>query len=107
MTMNEILEGTTPSLVIKIPSGIPVSSLTNVELTLTHKGTKEKYYLDSLTTDAEHNTVAYAFTEAQTLALDPTAGLIWQARFQTASGIVGTKPARIEVIALMSGEAMP
>lgn len=105
--MNGILQGTTPKLVIEIPADVPVSNVTGIELTLQHKGEKTIVYEDSCTTDAEANTVTYAFTEAQTLALDPTAGLVWQIRLKLASGIVGTVPHRIEVIDLLSEEAMP
>ena len=103
----EILDGTTQQLVIKVPATVPVANITGIELTFTHKGEKTVYYQDSVTTDAEANTITYNFTEAETLALDPTAGLVWQIRMKSPSGSVGTKPKRIEVITLLSGEAMP
>lgn len=104
--MNGILEGTTPSLRIRVPQQIPVSNLTGVELTLRHKGVKTKYGLSDMIVDAENNIVAYPFTERQTLDLDPDEPLYWQVRFKTSSGIVGTKPARVEVYELMSEEEM-
>lgn len=69
--MNGILQGTTPKLVITIPDTCPLSSVTDIELTMAHKCEKVIYGLADVTIDTEENTVTYAFTEAQTLALDP------------------------------------
>ena len=106
MSMNGILEGTTPSLRIRVPQQIPVTSLIGIELVLRHKGVKTKYGLADMTVDAENNMVAYPFTERQTLDMDPDEPLYWQIRFKTASGIVGTKTARIDVYELRSEEEM-
>lgn len=104
--MNEILQGTTPSLTITIPEEIAVSSITAAELAFRHSGTTTLYHLSDLTVDSEANTLTYPFTEAETLALSPTAPLTWQLRIQTADGIFGTAQQRINVLDLISDEAL-
>lgn len=104
--MNGILQGTTPKLVIEIPDTCPLTSVTDIELTMKHCGQKTIYGLADVTLDTEANTVTYAFTEAQTLALDPKADLIWQLRLKTASEIVGTLPSKVRVYDLISEVSM-
>lgn len=104
--MNGILQGTTPKLVITIPDTCPLTSVIDIELTMAHKCEKTIYGIADVTIDTEANTVTYAFTEAQTLALDPKADLIWQLRLKTASEIVGTLPSRVRVYDLLSEVSM-
>lgn len=104
--MNGILQGTTPSLTITIPEEISVSSITAAELTFKQSGTVWIYHLSDLSIDAEDNTISKAYTEAETLALNPTAPLFWQLRIQTADGIFGTPQSRINVLDLISEEAI-
>lgn len=115
--MNGILQGTTPKLVITIPDTCPLSSVTGVELTMWQEWKVEAakpprrsapvvFDLADVTIDTEANTVTYAFTEAQTLALDPCAELGWQLRLKTASEIVGTLPSLVNVYDLISEVSM-
>lgn len=104
--MNGILQGTTPSLVITIPEGIPVSTITAAELAFRHSGEVSLYRLSDLTVDGTANTLTYMFTEQETLALNPTAPLTWQLRIRTPDGIFGTVQQRISVLDLISQEEL-
>lgn len=105
--MNGILQGTTPKLVITIPVEHMLTAVTEIELMLQHKGVKTLLHLSDVTVDTDENTITYAFTEEQTLALDPKEMLYWQLRLKTSSGIVGTLPAAVKVYDLLSEVIMP
>lgn len=100
--MNGILQGTTPSLVIEIPEQLPVDTITAAELTIKHSGRTTLFHLADLTVDAEDNTISKAFSEQETLALNPVSPLSWQLRIQTPDGIFGTVQQRISVLDLIS-----
>lgn len=100
--MNGILQGTTPALVIEIPEQIPVGTITAAELAIKHSGRTTLFHLADLAVDAEDNTISKAFTEQETLALDPISPLSWQLRIQTPDGIFGTVQQRINVLDLIS-----
>ena len=102
--MSSILQGTTPSLEIKIsPDDFAVSDVTKLELTFSNMGTVTIHGLDEVTVDADENSFTYAFTQAETLALSPTSVLYWQARFAFQDGsIVGTAKDAINVSDLIS-----
>ncbi len=104
--MNGILQGTTPSLVITIPEGIPVSTITAAELAFKHNGETVLHHLADLTVNSTENTLSYTFTEAETLAMNTVSPLVWQLRIQTADGIYGTTQQRINVIDLISEEEL-
>lgn len=104
--MNGILQGTTPSLVITIPEEISVSTITAAELAFKHNGETVLHHLSDLTIDGEANTLTYAFTEEETLALSPAAPLTWQLRIRTADGVFGTTQQRISVLDLISEEEL-
>lgn len=104
--MNGILQGTTPSLTITIPEEISVSSITALELAFKQMASVTLLHMEDVIIDTEANTITYVFTEAQTLALIPSAPLMWQLRIQTADGIFGTPQARINVLDLISQEAL-
>lgn len=104
--MNMILQGTTPQLIITIPETVPLTSVIGVELTISHKDSKNIIGLDDVTVDSENNTITYTFTEAQTLALDPRFPVQWQLRLKTASVIVGTLVQSIKVYDLISEDVM-
>ena len=104
-----ILQGTTPTLTITVNSDeLLLSDVVEIELTF-QSGAQAPTFksMSDLTIDTEANTMAYTFTEAETLALSATAMLIWQARFKLQSGvIVGTVKKSIKVIDLISEEVM-
>jgi len=104
--MNGILQGTTPSLTITIPEEISVSSITALELTFKQVFGVSVHHLADVIIDTEANTITYAFSEAETLALSPAAPLMWQLRIQTADGIFGTPQGRLNVLDLISQEAL-
>ena len=104
-----ILQGTTPTLTITVNAEeLLLADVVEIELTF-QSGTQAptKKSMSDLTIDTEANTLAYTFSEAETLALSPSAMLIWQARFKLQSGaIVGTVKKSIKVIDLISEEVM-
>ena len=101
-----ILQGTTPTFVITIPEEIQVSTITAAELTFRQGRTIWIYHLADLIVDAEENKINKPFTEQETLALDPKVMLNWQLRIRTADGIFGTKEKAIDVLNLISEEAI-
>ncbi len=106
--MAEILQGTTPSLEIKIDtSDFLVSDVVKLELAMLHNGTLTTYGLNDVTVDAEENSFIYTFTEEETLALTPNKPLFYQLRFMFTNGsIVGTKRLQLQVADLYSEEVM-
>ena len=67
--MENIIRGTTPTLIVDFTGVLDVSTITDAVLTIrTRAGITEKM-LSDLTVDTEHKTVSYHFTQAETLAL--------------------------------------
>ena len=106
--MSEILQGTTPSLEIIISkTDFLVSDITKLEFTIRHNGIVSIHDLSEVTLDAERNSVAYLFTEIETLAMNPKQPIEYQLRFMFAdSHIVGTKSRMIEIADLISKDVM-
>lgn len=106
--MADILQGTTPSLEIKIdPNDFSVSDVTVLELVFQNGSNIWKKGLTDVTLDAEANSITYTFTESETLQLRPQNSLVYQLRFQFQDGsIVGTQKASIRVEDLISEEMM-
>lgn len=104
--MNEILQGTTPSLTIKIPVEIPVSTITALELALANGGGLTLLHLADVSLDADLNAISYRFSETQTLSLNPNIPLTYQIRFVAQGEVFGTKKARINIYDLMSSEVL-
>lgn len=106
--MASILQGTTPSITFNISEeDFAVSDVTKLELVFSNNGKTETKGLSDVTLDADANSITYTFTEAETLALAPTARLYYQLRFGFADGsIIGTKKASIDVSDLISEEAL-
>lgn len=106
--MSEILQGTTPSLKIKINTDdFLVSDVIKLELTTWHKGEITIKGLSDVTVDTEENAFIYQFTEEETLALTPSSPLRYQLRFMFGDGsIVGTSKMTLRVADLFSEEVM-
>lgn len=106
--MSSILQGTTPSITFNISEeDFAVSDVVKLELVFSNNGKVETKGLSDVTIDADANSITYTFTEAETLALAPTARLYYQLRFGFQDGsIVGTKKASIDVSDLISEEAL-
>ena len=108
--INSILQGTTPTLTVSIDSS-DLSLSDVVQLELTFKQFNQNpiiHYIADCTLDLDANTVSYHFTEAETLAFDPTTPLLYQLRFGTNDGeIVGTNAMQVNVTDLMSGVVLP
>lgn len=104
--MSSILQGTTPTLTITIPSEISVSSIEALELAFKHMGNTSFLNLSDVVLDGTDNTVSVTMPEDFTLSLDPSFPLYWQLRIGTANGIFGTPQARINIEPLISTEAL-
>lgn len=106
--MNEILQGTTPSLEIKISTNdFLVTDVLMLEFVMNHNLNNYTYGLEDVTVDSEANSFIYEFTEAETLALVPGKPIRYQLRFKFADGsIVGTPIMSLQVSDLISQEAM-
>lgn len=105
--MNDILQGTTPHLIITVPETVPLVNATGIELTFQHNGKNHIVYADGVTIDTDENTITYVFTEAETLAMIPSKPLYWQLRIKNLDGIVGTLPETIRVHDLLSEVMIP
>lgn len=106
--MASILQGTTPSLEIKIAStDFDVDDVTELEFVFQNGGVTTKKGLSDVSVDSQRNSFTYTFTELETLALHPSDILFYQLRFEFADGsIVGTKKASLRVDDLISEAVM-
>ena len=106
--MSEILQGTTPSLKIKIAlTDFHVEDVSKLELTIWNGVNQYIKGLTDVTVATADNSFTYDFTEAETLALNPNNPLGYQLRFMFSDGsIVGTEKASISVADLQSKEVM-
>ena len=103
-----ILQGTTPTLTIAVNAEeLSLADVVGIELTFQSGQKVTKKSLSDVEVDTEHNTVAYTFTEKETLALSVPSKLTWQVRFKLQNGaIVGTSKQLIDVADLISEEVM-
>lgn len=106
--MASILQGTTPSLEIKIAStDFDVTDVTELEFVFQNGGVTTKKGLSDVSVDSQRNSFTYTFTELETLDLHPSDILFYQLRFEFADGsIVGTKKASLRVDDLISEAVM-
>lgn len=104
--MASILQGTTPSITFNISEDdFLVGDVTKLELTFQNDGKTVTKHLSDVT--MADNSITYTFTEAETLALNPTARLYYQLRFGFQDGsIVGTAKASLNVSDLISEETL-
>ena len=104
--MSSILQGTTPTLRIRVnPDLFSVEDLSDIELTLWQGDAIRVLDLSSVTVDAEANVIAYHFTREETLALNANRGLGWQILYFFPDGnTVGTDQHVISVKHLKSEE---
>ena len=102
----ELLQGTTPDLVVRIPSIIPVASIDKIELTFLHRSKKTILGNADVSLDAEENTITYVFPERFTLALDPNQKMFWQLRLYVGNRVFGTKKKEISIEDLISTEVL-
>lgn len=106
--MSEILQGTTPSLEIKIDTNdFLVTDVVKLELVITNGSFISKRGLDDVTVDPSNNSFIYIFTESETLAMAPDRLLYYQLRFMFADdSIVGTAKMSLRVCDLISEDVM-
>lgn len=99
-----ILQGTTPTIELKIDtSDFDVDDVTVLEMTLKNGATMLTKALADVTVDAVDNKITYPMTQAETLALNPSAMLYVQCRFKFSDGsIVGTEQIGFDVSKLNS-----
>lgn len=106
--MSEILQGTTPSLEIKISTDdFLVSDVVTLEWVIKHNGTTTTHSLSDVDVNTTNNSFVYTFTEDETLAMIPMMPVVYQLRFRFADGhIVGTTQMSLQVADLISEEVM-
>ena len=101
--MAEIMQGTTPSVTIKISKNqFLLSQVTAIELYVRNDGKTTTYTMDQLRVDTVANTVTKTFTEEETAALKPRSTVIIQGRFWFANGnVVGINKITFPVADMM------
>lgn len=106
--MSSILQGTTPSLKIKINTeDFLVGDVVKLEFNIFHNGRQSLHGLADVDVDSGENAFTYHFTEAETLAMNPNKAVGYQLRFMFADGsIVGTEKAVLSVADMYSKEVM-
>lgn len=106
--LDKILQGTTPSLEIKIDTDdFYVTDVVKLELTILQNGETTIYGLSDVDMNDEENTFTYHFTEAETLAMIPKETIYYQLRFMFSDdSILGTVPMPLVVVDLISEEVM-
>lgn len=106
--MSEILQGTTPSIKIKINTDdFLVSDVVKLEFAICQGNSVNIKGLSDVAVDTEDNAFTYTFTEEETLAMIPSTPLRYQLRFMFGDGsIVGTSKMTLRVADLFSEEVM-
>ena len=106
--MAEILQGTTPTLAIKVDTtDFAVSDVTKLELVFQNGEKTTTHGLEDVTVDAENNSFVYTFSEEETLGFSPSFKLCYQLRFAFEDGsIVGTKKSALTIEDLISEESL-
>lgn len=109
--MASILQGTTPSLEIKVGyHDFKVSDTTELELKVwqDNKAIDLTFGLSDVESDPVQNSFKLSFTEEQTLKMHPSSNLRWQMRVKLQNGeILGTRISEpISVLALKSEERL-
>jgi len=106
--VDAILQGTTPGIQLGIATtDFLVTDIAKLEFAVSNMGVLTRHGLDDVVLDAEHNTITYTFTEAETLALKPIDMLRYQLRCELTDGsIVGTEKMTLRVADLMSEAVM-
>lgn len=106
--MDNILQGTTPTITISIdPTDFSVSDVIALEFTTKQKNNISVYGLQDVTVDTNANTVSYTFSQVETLAFIPDVLLSVQLRFMFADGsIVGTNRMNFNIDDLISSEVL-
>ena len=106
--MDNILQGTTPTITISIdPTDFSVSDVIALEFTTKQKNNISVYGLQDVTVDTNANTVSYTFSQAETLAFIPDVLLSVQLRFMFSDGsIVGTNRMNFNIDDLISSEVL-
>ena len=85
--MGTIMQGTTPSVTIKINKAqFLLSQVTKIELYVRNDGKTKTYSNDRLQISTTANTVTLTFTEAETAAMNPKSAVIIQGRFWLTNG---------------------
>lgn len=96
--MASIMQGTTPSVIIKIdPDDLLLSAVNRVELYVRNGEKLETYTAEDLVLDTDANTVVKTFTEAETAAFDPEKTVVIQGRLWAGNSIFGTTKLRFTV----------
>lgn len=106
--MDNILQGTTPTLTIAIdPTDFAVSDIVALEFAVKQQNNITIYNLSDVTIDTSANTVSKTFTQAETLSFIPDVLLSVQLRFYFADNTVcGTNRMNFNVDDLMSSEVL-
>lgn len=103
-----ILQGTTPTITITVDdTEVALSDIAGVELCFSYPGNTLIKTEDDVTIDTTENTIAYTFTEAETLAFPAGGQVFWQLRLVAESGsILGTTKQGIRILDLISEEVL-
>lgn len=106
--MENILQGTTPTLTIAIdPTDFLVSDIVALELAVKQKNNVTTYSLTDVTLDPVENTVSKTFTQDETLKFKPDVLVSVQLRFYFADGnVCGTNRMNFNVIDLIGSEVL-
>lgn len=109
--MSKILQGTTPSMRIRIKeTDFSIDDVIQLELRVWQdsKTFDKTYSLDDVTKDAELNAFVISFTEEETLSMTSSSSIRWQMRCKLTDGnIVGTVISQpISIAVLKSQVAM-
>lgn len=67
--MENIIRGTTPTLVVDFKNVLSVSSITDAVLTIRKRSGTDKVMLSDLDVDTTNDKISYHFSQAETLAL--------------------------------------
>ena len=76
--MENIIRGTTPTLIVDFTGVLDVSTIADAVLTIRTRSGIARKRLSDLTVDISHKTVSYHFSQAETLALTANENIHFQ-----------------------------
>lgn len=96
--MASIMQGTTPTAIIRIPPDeFLLSDVTAIDLKMENDGRITTYTMDDLEIDLEGNRIMRHMTVEETAALNPKQYVTFQGRFWLGDDVAGIRPVVFDV----------
>lgn len=105
--MKTMLQGTTPTVVFGFSnSGLSVSDVSKAELTISSVNKQFTHTKGEMVVNTSNNTLAYTFTEEETLMLNDKYDAYYQLYVKIGGQIYGTKKTPCNIFQKVKGSVM-